>query len=104
MRYQEKELLGEDMRKVFLMLFLIGLSDVAVADCVCRCVNGEVKALCSSSIDLQPICSPTLCPLVPPSIAPLPSPQLPPLGTSACRQVQVLNPRTNQYEWQRVCR
>jgi hypothetical protein len=30
-------------------------------------------------------------------------PQLPPLGTQNCWQQQVLNPYTNQYQWQRVC-
>jgi hypothetical protein len=31
------------------------------------------------------------------------APTIPPIGTSSCAPVQVLNPRTNQYEWRRVC-
>lgn len=76
----------------------------ATADCVCRCINGEVRALCSSAIDLQPICSPQVCPITPPSIAPIQQPYVPPVGTTNCRQAQVQNPRTGQYEWREVCR
>jgi hypothetical protein len=79
------------------------LAGAAHADCVCRCVDGQVRALCSSTLDLQPICAPQLCPIVPPALAPLPSLQLPPLGTTSCRQVQVLNPLTQRYEFRRVC-
>ena len=87
------------------VIFSIGFFSSSVeAACVCRCVNGEVRAICSSTLDLPPICSPQLCPLVPPSLPPLEPLKLPPLGTTECRMVQVLNPRTNQYEWQRVCR
>lgn len=92
------------MRKLLLLLSLLGCSFGATAACQCRCVNGEVRPLCASSIDLPPICSPSICPLVPPSLAPLPQPSLPPLGTTVCRQVQVLNPVTGRYEWQRVCK
>lgn len=87
----------------FIALF-ISLSATARADCVCTCVNGQVQALCSSSLDLPPICSPRICPLTTPSIAPLQAPKLNPLGTTSCRQAQVLNPYTNRYEWKRVCR
>ena len=34
------------------------LAPVAHADCVCRCVNGEVRALCTSSLDLEPMHNP----------------------------------------------
>jgi len=30
-------------------------------------------------------------------------PTIPPRGTTTCRQEQVLNSRTNQYEWRQVC-
>lgn len=85
-------------------LALIAASQWASAACVCRCVNGEVKTLCESSIDLPPICAPQVCAIVPPSVAPIPAPRLPPIGTSACREVQVLNPATGQYEWKTVCK
>src|SRR6516162_7762841 len=79
------------------------LGGTARASCVCQCVNGEVQPLCSSAIDLPPICPPRVCPLAPPSIAPLNPPTLPPLGTSACRQEQVCNQFGN-CRWQQVCR
>jgi len=82
----------------------IAFSASSHAGCVCRCVNGEVRALCSSTLDLEPICPPQICPIVPPSIEPIQAPTLPPLGTDSCRQVQVLNPSTGQYEWRSVCR
>jgi hypothetical protein len=75
----------------------------ADASCVCRCVDGEVQPLCSSSIDLPPICAPAICTIVPPSIAPIQNPGIPPLGTSSCSPRQVLNPATNQYEWRSIC-
>lgn len=82
---------------------LLLLSPVAEAACVCRCVNGEVKPICEKAIDLPPICSPTICPIVPPRIEPIQRPQIPPIGTKECRQQQVLNPYTRQYEWKTVC-
>jgi hypothetical protein len=91
---------------VNLGVLIVGLLTVsgAYAGCVCRCTNGQNVPLCSSTLDLPPICPPTVCPIQPPSIAPIQSPQLPPLGTQNCQQQQVLNPYTHQYEWRRVCR
>lgn len=87
---------------VFLGVFLV-FSD-AMAECVCRCTNGENVPLCSNTLEIPPICPPRVCPITPPSIEPIKAPRLPPLGTQSCWQQQVLNPYTNQYEWQRVCR
>ena len=93
------------MRGVLLLgLLLVGAAGGAHAECVCRCVNGSVQALCSGSLDIEPICAPTLCPIVPPAIRPIDPPTIPPIGTSACRSEQVLNPATNRYEWRQVCR
>ncbi len=95
------------MRKLLLCAALFGASLSATnanAACVCRCVNGVMQSLCSSSIDLRPICPTRVCPITLPRLAPLPAPKLPPLGTTSCRQAQVLNPYTGQYEWRRVCR
>ena len=80
------------------------LVGVAHADCVCRCVDGQVKALCQSSIDLKPICAPQVCQIVPPSLKPIQPPTLPPLGTKSCEQKQVLNPSSGRYEWKSICR
>lgn len=83
--------------------FLIPLSSAALASCTCECVNGQAQAMCSSAIDIQPICPPRICPITPPSITPINPPTLPPLGTTECHQAQVLNPYTSQYEWRQVC-
>jgi len=45
-----------------------------------------MQPLCQSSIDLPPICPPTICPIASPSIAPINPATLPPLGTSQCGQ------------------
>jgi hypothetical protein len=80
-------------------------SDVgpASAACVCRCVSGEMQPICSSSIDLPPICPPTVCAIVPPPVAPMQAPTVPPIGTTQCSPRQVLNPYTQQYEWRSIC-
>lgn len=92
------------MRQIlFAVSLLMGIYDAGAA-CVCRCVNGEVRALCSSSIDIEPICAPQVCSIVPPSIAPIQQPRIPPIGTQSCRQAQVLNPNTGRYEWREICR
>lgn len=62
-----------------------------------------MQPICSSTLEIPPICSPAICPLVAPSIAPIAPLQLPPIGTQACRQVQVLDPYTGRYRWQTVC-
>jgi len=75
----------------------------ASAACRCACVNGEVVALCSNSLDIPPICPPRLCPIVPPAIEPIQPPRVPPLGTTQCRMRQVLNPWTGGHEWKEIC-
>jgi len=75
----------------------------AAAACDCQCVDGEMRAICSSSIDIAPICPPRVCPIAPPRVTPLPSVRVPPVGTTSCRKVQVLNENTRRYEWQDVC-
>jgi len=93
------------MRSLFVATILFMASTImAQANCMCTCVNGQPEALCSSTMDLPPICSPQICPIMSPSIAPIPQPYLPPLGTSSCYNQQVLNTYTNQYEWRQVCR
>ena len=83
--------------------FAFFLAADSEASCVCRCVDGEMQPLCSSTIDLPPICLMTICSMTPPSIVPLQPTELPPLGTSECSQHQVLNPATQQYEWRSIC-
>ena len=78
-------------------------SSAAMAGCTCQCVNGEMQPLCNSSIDLPPICPPTICPIMSPSIEPINPPSIPPIGTSNCRQARVCDPFGN-CRWQTVCR
>jgi hypothetical protein len=78
-------------RTAFVCALLIALVGSAEATCVCRCVDGEMQPLCSSAIDLPPICPLTICPLTAPSIVPFAPLTLPPLGTTDCRRAQVCN-------------
>lgn len=91
------------MRALISFAVLALLSGPASAGCSCNCVNGHVQALCSSSLDIQPICPPRICPLDAPAIAPIQAPVIPPIGTSSCRQARVLNTFTGQYQFQTVC-
>jgi hypothetical protein len=75
----------------------------ANAACRCVCMNGEVRAVCSSTLDIEPICSPRVCPIVTPSIEPIQRPRVPPVGTSNCVQKQIYSERTRRYEWKEVC-
>lgn len=81
-------------------LFL-GVVD-ASASCQCACINGEVEAICSSTLDVPPACAPRVCPIVPPSVRPIDPPRVPPIGTSECRSEQVWN--GEKYVWVRICR
>ena len=89
--------------KFTLFSVLLLLSTYSFGNCVCRCVNGEMIPICSSSIDIPPICPPTICPIVPPSVQPINPLVIPPIGTSNCQNKQVLNQRTGQYEWRLIC-
>jgi hypothetical protein len=90
--------------KLFLTI-LFGITyQNSYAACQCRCVNGSVQALCSSTLDVQPICAPQVCPIVPPAVQPIATPQVPPLGTSSCNMQQVYNSQKGLYEWKNICR
>lgn len=91
------------MKKFLLILALPLLIGNATAACVCRCINGEMKPICESTLDIPPFCPASICPLTPPALAPLQPPTLPPLGTKNCTQKQVLNPFTGRYEWKVIC-
>jgi hypothetical protein len=88
----------------FALIPLLFFSGSAYSACVCRCVSGEMKPICESSMDLPPICPPSICPIAPPSIAPLQPPTLPPIGTRNCNQQQIFNPLTGRYEWKTICK
>lgn len=85
---------------------LVGLGMLwteANASCTCQCVNGEMRPLCSSAMDLPPICPLVICPMAPLSLEPISPLTLPPIGTSHCRQAQVCD-RYGNCRWQQVCR
>ena len=90
------------MKHLIAGLALLASSN-AVAVCQCVCVNGEMQALCTNSLDIEPICPPAICPIAPAAIQPIQPLTLPPLGTSECEQEQVYNAYTGQYEWKTVC-
>lgn len=75
----------------------------AFAECQCMCVNGSVQAMCSSAIEVRPICAPRICPITSPSVQPIEAPRVPPIGATSCHQEQVLNEYTQRYEWHEVC-
>ena len=74
----------------------------ARAGCQCVCMNGEVEAVCSSSLDIQPICAPRICPIVQPAVRPIDPPRIPPIGASRCRSEQVWTGQ--KYQWVEICR
>ena len=92
------------IRFVGCVMAVMTLASIAYADCVCRCVGGEMRPICQSPLEVPPICPPTVCQIVPPSVAPIGVPMVPPVGTSQCSPRQVLNPYTNQYEWKTICK
>jgi hypothetical protein len=85
------------------LLMVLAVTHNAEAACTCQCVNGQMQPLCSSAIDVPPICPPTVCPIMAPSIAPIAPPTIPPAGTTACRQARVCDQFGN-CRWQEVCR
>jgi len=84
-------------------LGVLGFISNANASCQCVCMNGEVRAVCSSTLDIEPVCPPRVCPITPPSIEPIQRPRVPPVGTSNCVQKQIYNEHTRLYEWREVC-
>jgi hypothetical protein len=98
----------EEKMKPFVFLLIVFTAGFVGAQktnsCHCACVNGEVKALCSSSTDVPPVCAPRVCPIVTPSVKPIAPPRVPPVGTSTCKMKQVYNETTKKYEWKSVCK
>ncbi len=94
------------MNKAIWLVPLLGsllFATQAVAACRCMCIDGEVRPICSSSIDLPPICAPRICPIKPPSVEPINPPRVPPIGTKKCTMKQVYNEYTQRYEWKQLC-
>lgn len=91
------------MRRTWVFTVAILIATNADAACQCLCVGGEVKAVCQSSIDLEPICSPRVCPITPPSVKPITPSRVPPVGTSKCVPKQVWDEDEGRYVWRELC-
>ena len=89
------------MKRLFLLVILLPV--YAGADCYCTCINGQNQPVCSSSIDLRPICGPRVCPIEPPSVKPINPPTVPPIGTKVCIQEQVWDHNLGKYVWKQIC-
>jgi len=76
------------MIKITLTIMLLIVTN-SYAGCRCVCMDGQVQAVCSSTLDIAPICTPRICPIETPSIAPIRTPKVPPIGTSGCVQKNV---------------
>jgi hypothetical protein len=48
---------------LFVVLFLAAYD--CNADCLCVCVNGTVRPICTSPLDFKPLCTPAACPIGP---------------------------------------
>jgi hypothetical protein len=81
---------------------LLAFTSSVFASCECRCVDGESQAVCSSSLEVPPICSRQSCPVTP-SMSPV-GPLNPPIGSGLCDTVQVFNRRTGHYDTKQLCR
>jgi hypothetical protein len=63
-------------------IMVMTFSTYAEAVCVCQCIEGQVQAACTSSLDIPPICQLRTCPFAP-SLVP------PPIGyRSSCGPAQ----------------
>ena len=86
-----------------ILLGIVAAPVRSLASCVCRCVDGEVVPICTSSLEIPPICPPRICPIVPPAIPPIQPPVIPPVGTTRCEQRQVWSETRQQYVWREIC-
>jgi hypothetical protein len=85
------------MPTIFAALTLLLLGGAAGnAACTCRCVDGQMQALCESLIDPPKVCKPAVCRVLKPAVAP------PVVAPSGCRQARVCN-RGRDCRWELVC-
>ena len=91
------------MKILLFSIIFFTLSFKIYAGCYCACMNGVNQPICSSTLDLPPICPPKVCAIAPPAIKPLDSLRIPPIGTKRCTNEQVYNEYTRRYEWKEIC-
>jgi len=87
-----------------LVVASLAFAGEAAAECVCRCIDGELGAICIGSTVVPPVCAPRVCPAAPQFTPPRIAQTAPPAGTTQCRMAQVLNPQTGLYEWLELCK
>jgi hypothetical protein len=96
------------MKKSFAAIAVVLLTQfttsAAQAGCSCECVGGSVRAVCSSSLDIRPICPANVCLTPIPEIRPIQPLMTPPVGATSCQEQQVYNSNSGRYEWRRLCR
>lgn len=88
------------------VLFSLAFTSTAFADCRCLCINGELAAICTGNVSVQPTCAPRVCPAVGGSVTMVQNRQASAQGGSGsgCAPRQVLDPVSGKYEWQVLCR
>lgn len=82
---------------------LFAAATPAEAACVCRCVDGKAKAVCSSATDIAPLCNTTKCPLSIPKRMPTDVSKPKPAVKPGCTVRQVYDPKTGKHEWGQLC-
>lgn len=92
------------MMSAALVATSLACTGAAAAECVCRCIDGELGAICLGSTDVPLVCAPRVCPTTPQFTPPRIAQRAPPAGTTLCHMAQVLNPQTGRYEWMELCR
>jgi len=91
------------MKVILAVVGITALVSTLSAGCRCVCMDGRVQPICSSSLDIKPICAPRICPIETPSVKPIQTPVVPPIGTKQCVKKYIYNDRTMKYEWKTVC-
>jgi len=89
-----------------IFLFTLAFSKNASADYVCQCVNGELAAIVSGNIDVQPVCAPRVCPAPTSTSSMARNLQVSSQGGngSDCAPQQVMDTVSGKYEWKVLCR
>jgi len=88
-----------------IFFFAFPRTSAAAPDYVCQCVNGELAAIVSGNIAVNPVCAPRTCPAPTSSLPAARSLQASAKsGGSDCAPQQVMDLVSGQYEWKVLCR
>jgi hypothetical protein len=82
-----------------LLTALLFMALPAQAECVCKCLAGQVKAVCDNPRELRPLCASHPCPIKPPVSENITSP-----AKTDCVAQKVYNPFTGAYENKLLCK